>query len=234
MAKKIRSKRYQQAAKVVDPNKRYSVEEAFDVLAKFPKTKFDETVNVAVKLNVDPKKADQNLRGAISLPHGIGKAARVIAFVEGDLAEKATAAGAIAVGGAELAKKIEDGWLDFDKAIAHPSQMRHVGKLGKVLGPKNLMPTPKAGTVTEDVVTAVKEFAGGRLEYRTDAGGNIHVGIGKRSFDKQKLSENLNHLLSHINGLRPQTVKGNFVQRVSVAGTMTPGINIHVVEAQQA
>lgn len=234
MAKKIRSKRYQQAAKAVDSDKRYSVEEAFDVLSRFPKTKFDETVNVAVKLNVDPKKADQNLRGAISLPHGIGKAARVIAFVEGDLAEKAKAAGAVAVGGAELAKKIEDGWLEFDKAIAHPSQMRHVGKLGKVLGPKNLMPTPKAGTVTEDVVTAVKEFSGGRLEFRTDAGGNIHVGIGKRSFDKKKLSENLHHLLNHISALRPQTVKGNFVQRVSVAGTMTPGINILVVEAQQA
>ncbi len=232
MALKIRSKRYQQAAKVVDVNKRYTIEETFDVLAKFPKTKFDETVNVAVKLNVDPRKADQNLRGAISLPHGIGKSARVIAFVEGDLAEKALAAGAIAVGGAELAKKIEDGWLEFDKAIAHPSQMRHVGKLGKVLGPKNLMPTPKAGTVTEDIVTAVKEFAGGRLEYRTDAGGNIHVGIGKRSFEKGKLGDNLRHLLQHITNLRPTSVKGNFVERVSVAGTMTPGINV-VVESQQ-
>jgi large subunit ribosomal protein L1 len=235
MANKIRSKRYKEAAKVVDPNKRYSVEEAFEVLAKFPKTKFDETVNVAVKLNVDPKKADQNLRGAISFPHGVGKTARVIAFVEGEQAEAAKAAGAIAVGGAELAKKIEDGWLDFDKAIAHPGQMRHVGKLGKVLGPKNLMPTPKAGTVTEDIVAAVKAFAGGRLEYRTDAGGNIHVAIGKRSFAKDKLGENLKHLLTHIGGLRPQSVKGNFVERVSVAGSMTPGINIALAaEAQQA
>lgn len=232
MTIKVRSKRYREATKVVDPNKRYTVEEAFEVLAKFPKTKFDEAVNVAVKLNVDPKKADQNLRGAISFPHGIGKAARVIAFVEGDLAEKAKAAGAIAVGGADLAKKIEEGWLDFDKAVAHPSQMRHVGKLGKVLGPKNLMPTPKAGTVTEDIVTAVKEFAGGRLEYRTDAGGNIHIIIGKRSFSKEKLGDNLKHLLAHINNLRPQSVKGNFVERVSVAGTMTPGINLVVAEAQ--
>ncbi|MCC6465438.1 MAG: 50S ribosomal protein L1 [Planctomycetes bacterium] len=231
MAKVKRSKRYREAAKAVDAGKRYSLDEAFVVLAKFPKAKFDETVNVAVKLNVDPKKADQNLRGAISLPHGTGKSARVIVFVEGDQADKCKTAGAVAVGGAELAKKIEDGWLDFDKAIAHPSQMRHVGKLGKILGPKNLMPTPKAGTVTEDVVTAVKEFAGGKLEFRTDAGGNVHLSVGKRSFTAGKLAENLRHVLQHLQGLRPTTVKGHFIERVSVAGSMTPGINVAVEAA---
>ncbi|MBX3459572.1 MAG: 50S ribosomal protein L1 [Planctomycetes bacterium] len=228
MAKKFRSKKYKQAAKSVEVGRRYSPAEAVAVLAKFPKVKFDETVNLAVKLNVDPRKADQNLRGALSLPHGVGKSQRVIAFVEGDAAEQALAAGAVAVGGAELAKRVEEGWLDFDKAIAHPSQMRHVGRLGKVLGPKGLMPTPKAGTVTEDVVAAVKEFAAGKLEFRTDAGGNIHMPLGKRSFSNDKLLDNLNHVLEHIKGLRPAAVKGAYISKVSLSGTMTPGVHVAV------
>jgi large subunit ribosomal protein L1 len=224
--KKIRSKRYREAAKQVEEGRRYSVEDAVAVLAKFPKTKFDETVNLAVKLNVDPRQADQNLRGAISLPHGVGKSQRVIAFVEGDAAEQALAAGAVAVGGAELAKRIEGGWMEFDKAIAHPSQMRHVGKLGKVLGPKGLMPTPKAGTVTEDVVSAVKEFAAGKLEFRTDAGGNIHMPVGKRSFSNDKLADNLRAALDHLKSLKPAAVKGVYMARVSLSGTMTPGVHL--------
>jgi large subunit ribosomal protein L1 len=228
MGRKFRSKRYRDAAKKVEHGRKYPIDEAFSVLAGFPKAKFDETVNLAVKLNVDPRKADQNLRGAISLPHGIGKQQRVVAFCEGELAEQATAAGAVAVGGAELAKRIEDGWLEFDKAIAHPSQMRHVGKLGKVLGPKGLMPTPKAGTVTEDVVGAVQEFAAGKLEFRTDSGGNIHLPLGKRSFTNEKLVDNLQHILNHIKAIRPNAVKGVYIQRVSLSGTMTPGVHVSV------
>jgi large subunit ribosomal protein L1 len=228
MSKKFRSKRYRNAAKNVEHGRRYPVDEALKILSDFPKAKFDETVNLAVKLNVDPRKADQNLRGALSLPHGTGKQLRVIAFCEGDLAEEAKAAGAIEVGGAELAKKIEDGWLDFDKAVAHPSQMRNVGKLGKVLGPKGLMPTPKAGTVTENVVEAVKEFAAGKLEFRTDSGGNIHLPLGKRSFSNDKLSDNLQHVLNHLKAIRPSAVKGVYIQRASLSGTMTPGVHIAV------
>ncbi len=228
MANKFRSKKYREGSKLVELGRRYSIEEAIEILAKFPKTKFDETVNLAVKLNVDPRKAEQNLRGAISLPHGVGKAQRVVAFVEGDAAEKALAAGAVAVGGAELAKRIEEGWMEFDKAIAHPSQMRHVGRLGKVLGPKGLMPTPKAGTVTEDVVSAVKEFAAGKLEFRTDAGGNIHMPLGKRSFSNAKLLDNLKHVLDHLKVLRPSAVKGAYIEKVSLSGTMTPGVHVAV------
>ena len=179
---------------------------------------------------IDPRKADQNLRGAISLPHGIGKSKRVICFAEGDLAKKAKAAGAIEVGSAELVKKIEGGWLDFDVAIAHPSQMRHVGKLGRVLGPKGLMPTPKAGTVTEDVEKAVKEFVAGKLEFRTDPAGNIHVPVGKRSFSDAKLLENAVFLIDHLKSIRPAAVKGGYIQNVSVSGTMTPGVTV-VVES---
>lgn len=226
MKERKRSKRYKESAKSVDPLKKYTVEEAVACLADFKKTKFDETVRVAIKLNVDPKKADQNLRGAVSLPHGLGRTMKVICFAEGSDADKAKAAGAIEVGSAELAKKIEGGWMDFDIAIAHPNQMRHVGKLGKVLGPQGKMPTPKAGTVTEDVASAVKEFVAGKVEYRTDAGGNLHVPIGRRSFAKDKIADNLRHLITHVQGLRPSTVKGHFIQRVSLSGSMTPGVNI--------
>jgi large subunit ribosomal protein L1 len=228
MGKKFRSRRYRDAAKKVEEGKRYPIDEAFEVLSSFPKAKFDETVNVAVKLNIDPRQADQNLRGSISLPHGTGKQARVIAFVEGDQADEAKAAGAIEAGGEELAKKIQEGWMDFDKAVAHPNQMRHVGKLGKVLGPKGLMPTPKAGTVTEDVVQAVKDFSAGKLEFRTDPAGNIHMPVGKRSFESKKLAENLSHVLSHLKTLRPQAVKGLYIEKVSVSGTMTPGVHVAV------
>jgi large subunit ribosomal protein L1 len=233
MAIKVRSKRYKESAKKVEQGRRYALDEAVGILAGFPKAKFDETVNLAIKLGVDPRKAEQNLRGALSLPHGVGKAQRVIAFVEGDAAELAVAAGAVAVGGEDLAKRIEGGWMEFDKAIAHPSQMRHVGKLGKVLGPKGLMPTPKAGTVTEDVVSAVKEFTAGKLEFRTDSGGNIHMPIGKRSFSNDKLGANLEHVLNHLRSLKPTAVKGNYIEKVSVSGTMTPGVLVAVDQAGQ-
>ena len=231
MGKKFRSKKYREAVKKVDGGKRYAAGEAFDLLAGFPKAKFDETVNLAVKLNIDPRKADQNLRGAIALPHGTGKQKRVIAFCEGELADQAREAGAVEAGGEELAKKVAEGWLDFDQAVAHPSQMRHVGKLGKVLGPKGLMPTPKAGTVTEDVVNAVREFAAGKLEFRTDPGGNIHVPLGKRSFSSDKLSANLEHVLNHLKSLKPTAVKGNYIEKVSISGTMTPGVLVAIEQS---
>lgn len=228
MGKKFRSKKYRESVKKVDGGKRYPSEEALDLLASFPKAKFDETVNIAVKLNIDPRKAEQNLRGAIALPHGTGKQARVIAFCEGELAEQAREAGAIEVGGAELAKKVEEGWFDFDKAVAHPSQMRHVGKLGKVLGPKGLMPTPKAGTVTEDVVSAVREFSAGKLEFRTDPGGNIHLPLGKRSFDNTKLNDNLQFVLTHLKTIKPVAVKGIYIEKICLSGTMTPGVFVAI------
>jgi large subunit ribosomal protein L1 len=228
MRERKRSKRYKDAVKGVTPGQRYAVEEAVKILAGFPKAKFDETVNLAIKLNVDPKKAEQNLRGAVSLPHGLGKTMRVIAFAEGKDAEAATKAGAIKVGAAELAKEIEAGFLDFDVAIAHPNQMRNVGRLGKILGPKNLMPTPKAGTVTENVEQAVKEFVAGKVEYRTDAGGNIHCPIGKRSFANNKLADNIKHIMSHVQSLRPSTVKGLFIERASLAATMSPGVSLQI------
>lgn len=233
MKERKRSKRYRDAAKGVTPGQRYPIEEAVKILAGFPKAKFDETVNLAIKLNVDPKKAEQNLRGAVSLPHGLGKTMRVIAFAEGKDAEAALKAGAIKAGGAELAKEIEGGFLDFDVAIAHPNQMRNVGRLGKILGPKNLMPTPKAGTVTENVEQAVKEFVAGKVEYRTDAGGNIHCPIGKRSFAGGKLADNIKHILNHVQSLRPSTVKGIFVERATVAATMSPGVAL-MIEQQVA
>lgn len=228
MANKKRSKRYQEAAKLVQAEKRYTPDEAFALMDKFPKAKFNETVNAAVKLNIDPRKADQNLRGALSLPHGIGKTLRVICFAEGDDADKAKNAGAMEVGSEELAKKIEGGWMDFDVAIAHPNQMRHVGRLGKVLGPQGKMPTPKAGTVTPDVETAVREFCAGKVEFRTDPAGNIHMPIGKRSFDNDKLTGNLRHLVAHLKTMKPSAVKGIYIQGVSVAATMSPGIQVAV------
>jgi len=228
MKERKRSKRYREGVKGLTPGQRFPADEAVKILSGLPKAKFDETVNLAIKLNVDPKKAEQNLRGAVSLPHGLGRSMRVIAFAEGKDAEAALKAGALKAGGAELAKEIEGGWLEFDVAIAHPSQMRNVGRLGKILGPKNLMPTPKAGTVTENVEQAVKEFVAGKVEYRTDAGGNIHVPIGKRSFAASKLSDNLKHIVSHVQSLRPSTVKGNFIERISLAATMSPGVGVQV------
>ncbi len=188
--------------------------------------KIDQTVEIVVHLGIDPKHADQMVRGAMSLPKGIGKSRKVIAFCEGDTAEAAKAAGAIEVGVEELVKKIQDGWLDFDVAIAHPSMMGKVGKLGRVLGPQGKMPTPKAGTVTPDVETAVKEFTAGRLEYRNDDGGNIHLPIGKVSFSVEDLKENAEAVLSHIKKVKPAAAKGQYVKRVCVSATRTPSVMI--------
>jgi large subunit ribosomal protein L1 len=181
---------------------------------------------VVANLGIDPKQADQALRGSISMPKGIGRSSRVVAFCNTDLAEKATEAGAIEAGGEELVKKISDGWADFDVAIASPDMMRFVGRLGKVLGPKGLMPSPKAGTVTPDVITAVKEFAAGKQEYRNDDGGNIHIVVGRMSFAEGDLVENLQFFIDTVERIRPAATKGLYVKKIVISGTMTPGVEI--------
>ena len=205
---------------------------AIAALKKFKGPKFDQTVNVCVLLNVDTKQADQNLRGAISLPKGIGKTKRVVAFCQSDVAPKALAAGAVKAGGEDLVSEIEKGWMDFDVAVASPDMMRIVSKLGKVLGPKGLMPSPKAGTVTANVPDAVKEYSAGKVEYRTDTGGNIHAVIGKISFPEASLVENLEHFIAAIEKTRPATVKGVFIRKITVSGTMTPGVQVKYVSAE--
>ncbi len=186
----------------------------------------DQTVELVMHLGIDPRQADQMLRGAISLPKGIGKSRRVIAFCEGPAAEEAKAAGAVEVGGEELVKKIADGWMDFDVAVAHPSMMGKVGKLGRILGPTGKMPSPKAGTVTPNVGQAVSEFAAGRIEFRNDSGGNIHLPVGKTSFPDADLKENIEAAIDHFTKLKPSSSKGTYFKRVSLAATQTPSVTI--------
>ncbi len=189
---------------------------------------FDQTVELVVHLGIDPKQADQALRGSMSLPKGIGKTKAVIAFCEGELAEKAKAAGAVEVGVEDLVEKISKGWMDFDVAVAHPSTMGKVGKLGRTLGPTGKMPSPKSGTVTPDIETAIKEFAAGKLEYRNDNGGNLHLPVGKASFSAADLKENIEAFLAHVQKIKPSTSKGTYLKKVSLSGTMTPGVEIAV------
>jgi large subunit ribosomal protein L1 len=202
--------------------------EAIAALRKFKAPKFDQTVNVCFHLGIDPKAADQALRGSIALPHGIGKSARVIAFCGSDKVAAAKAAGAVEAGADELVAKIEGGWMDFDVAVANPDMMRVVSKLGKVLGPKGLMPSPKAGTVTPNVPEAVKEYAAGKQEYRNDDAGNIHGVIGKMSFSDDKLVDNLNAFVQAILKAKPNTAKGTYVKKCVVAGCMSPGVPVAV------
>jgi large subunit ribosomal protein L1 len=223
-----RSKRYENAVKDIDLNKNYEVDEAVKLLQDRSKVKFNESFELAIKLNIDPKHADQMVRGTFSLPKGTGKKVRVIAFAEGAMAEEALAAGAIEVGSDELAKKIEGGWTDFDVAVAHPSMMRVVGKLGRVLGPQGKMPSPKSGTVTPEVAQAVTDFQGGKIEYRNDQFGNIHVLVGKVSFKSEDLSENVQAMLEHIESVRPQAVKGIYLSKAVLTTTMGPGIRLAV------
>jgi len=205
-----------------------SIQNAVKLLKTFPTTKFDQTVEVAIHLSIDPRQADQQLRGSVSMPKGVGRSARVICFCGTDKVDAAKAAGAIEAGSDELVKKIEDGWLDFDVAVASPDMMRFVGKLGRQLGPKGLMPSPKAGTVTPDFETAVAEFAAGKVEYRNDDGGNIHCIVGKMSFSEEDLIENLNFFVNLVSKARPAAVKGEYIKNCSISGTMTPSIKIAV------
>lgn len=227
------SKRFRQAASQVDRSRLYNTVEAFELLLSLNKPKFNEAVECVVRLGIDPKKTDQLVRGAVSLPHGIGKEIRVVVFAEGEKAEQAKAAGADEVGSADLAKKIEGGWLDFDVAIASPDMMKYVGKLGRVLGPQGKMPSPKAGTVTMDVGTAVSEFKAGKVEFRTDAGANVHAAIGRRNFTAEQLAENAAAFVTHLRSLKPAQAKGLFIQKVVVSSTMGPGIRLSLAEEAQ-
>jgi large subunit ribosomal protein L1 len=198
--------------------------EAVKALRAFKAPKFDQTVNVVVNLGIDPKAADQALRGSIAMPHGIGRSARVVCFCQSDKVAAAKAAGAIEAGGEELVAKIEGGWMEFDVAVASPDMMRVVSKLGKVLGPKGLMPSPKAGTVTPDVAAAVKEYGAGKQEYRNDDGGNIHCVIGKMSFQDEQLVANLSHFIATIEKARPASVKGTYLKKCVISASMSPGV----------
>lgn len=211
-----------------DGHQLYSLADALELLGTFPKPKFDETVELCVRLGIDPKKSDQMVRGSVSLPNGLGKERTIAVFAEGEHAEAAEAAGADIVGAADLAKRVQDGFMDFDVCIAHPSMMRHVGKLGKILGPQGKMPSPKSGTVAEDVGRAVREFKAGKVEFRADSGGNVHVPVGKRSFASDDLASNIQHFLDHLRTLKPAAVKGTYVKKVSVSATMSPGITVEV------
>lgn len=223
-----RSKRYKKAAEkaVTAP---VAVDAAVTAVKAFPATKFDQSVELIFSLGIDPKQADQMIRGSVSLPHGIGKSKRVIAFCPPHLVDAAKAAGAVEAGGQELVTKIEkENFTDFDVAVATPDMMRFVGRLGKVLGPKGLMPSPKAGTVTADVGTAVREYAAGKIEFRNDSGGNVHAVVGKVSFDNQKLVDNINSLIGTVRKLKPQTSKGAYFKKVVVKATMTPAVELTV------
>jgi large subunit ribosomal protein L1 len=204
------------------------IPDAVKVLKSMKGPKFDQTIDVCVNLGIDPKQADQQLRGAISFPKGVGKTARVICFCQTDKVAAAKAAGAIEAGADDLVEKITGGWLDFDVAVASPDMMRVVSKLGKLLGPKGLMPSPKAGTVTPDVVTAVKEYSAGKVEYRTDDGGNIHCIIGKMSFSPDDLAANLSHFIHTIEKVKPASSKGTYIKKCVISGTMTPGVQVAV------
>ena len=220
---RTRSRRYRDAEDRVDRGRVYEPMEALTLLKELPGTKFDESVEVAVKLGIDPRKSDQLVRGAVSLPKGLGKEVRVIVFAEGDKAEAASEAGADEVGSAELAERIQGGWMDFDVVIASPDMMKHVGKLGRLLGPQGKMPSPKSGTVTPDVAGAVGEFKAGKVEFRNDSGGNVHAPVGKKSFPVEDLEENLRAFLDHLIGMRPASVKGVFMRKISISTTMGPG-----------
>lgn len=223
-------KKYNEASKKIDADKRFTIEEACSTVAELAFAKFDETVDVAARLGVNPKHADQMIRSSVSLPHGTGKSVRVIVFAKGDRAVEATQAGADEVGAEDLVEKVQGGWLDFDSAIATPDMMGLVGRLGRVLGPRGLMPNPKVGTVTMDVVKAVTELKAGRIEFRTDKTGIIHAPIGKVSFGKDKLRENLVTLLETLQRLKPSTAKGKYWKSVTISSSMGPGVRLDTAD----
>jgi len=225
-------KKYQESAKLVDRNALYTSTEALDLAVKTSKAKFDETIELAVRLGVDPRHADQQVRGAVVLPHGTGKTVRVLVFAKGDKAKEAEAAGAEYVGAEELAQKIQSqNWFDFDVVVATPDMMGVVGRLGRILGPKGLMPNPKSGTVTFDVAKAINEIKAGKVEYRVDKTAIIHVPVGKASFGVEKLGENFRALMEAIIKAKPAAVKGQYIKSISVSSTMGPGAKINPVKA---
>ncbi|WP_312889269.1 50S ribosomal protein L1 [Desertibacillus haloalkaliphilus] len=229
LAKK--GKKYQDAVKLVDRETQYQIEEAIELVKKTATASFDETVEVAVRLGVDPKKADQQIRGAVVLPNGTGKTQRVLVFAKGEKAKEAEEAGADYVGDEDYINKINQGWFEFDVIVATPDMMGQVGKLGRVLGPKGLMPNPKTGTVTFEVEKAVNEIKAGKVEYRVDKAGNIHAPIGKVSFDTDKLVENFNTIIDTLVKAKPAAAKGTYMKNIAVASTMGPGLKINVASA---
>src|ERR687895_1907803 len=219
-------KRYKEARGQIDRERLYPPAEAIRILKEFPQAKFDETVEVHFSLGLNVRHADQQLRGTLMLPHGTGKSMRVAVFAEGDKAREAEEAGADVVGSADLAKRVEEGFTEFDVAIATPDQMGNVGKLGRILGPRGLMPNPKTGTVTFDIAKAVQDAKGGKLEYRTDRGANVHVSIGRRSFDQRRLLENYATLVEEIVRAKPPAAKGRYIRQITLTTTMGPGLRV--------
>jgi len=230
MARK--SKRYVESAQKLDRDKRYTLEEAIELLRGLPRTKFDESVDIAVRLGVNPKHADQMVRGAVSLPHGTGKTVRVAVFAKGEKEKEAIDAGADVVGGDDLVEKIQGGWLEFDLTIATPDMMGQVGRLGKVLGPRGLMPNPKVGTVTFDVGKAVKEAKAGRIEFRVEKAGIVHCPVGRASFEPDKLKGNVLSLIEVLLKARPAAAKGTYIRSIALSTTMVPGIKLDTLAVQ--
>ena len=223
-------KKYQDAAKLLE-DKTYDAAEAVEIVKKTATAKFDETIEVAVRLGVDPKYADQQVRGAVVLPHGTGKTKRVLVFAKGEKVNEAEAAGADFVGSDEIVTKIQGGWCDFDVAVATPDMMGTVGRLGKILGPRGLMPNPKLGTVTMDLTRAINEIKAGKIEYRTDKAGNIHAPIGKASFDADKLLANLQTLIDTLIKVKPAAAKGQYMRSVTLSATMGPGVQVNPLKS---
>lgn len=223
------SKRYRAARASVDRTRRYPLTEAIEVVQRNASAKFDETVEVHMRLGVDPRKGDQQVRGSVVLPHGLGgKARTVLVFAEGEKADEAREAGADFVGSADLAEKIQGGWTDFDIAVAEPSMMRHVGRLGRILGPQGKMPSPKAGTVTPDVAGAVRAYKAGKVEYRVDSGANVHAPVGRASFSTEQLEENVRAFVNSVMAARPPAAKGLYVRKASLTSTMGPGLQLDI------
>jgi len=219
-----RSKRYQQAAELVEEDKQYALQDAVELIKKFPAPKFDPTVTLSFKLGIDPRKSDQMVRGSVALPHGTGKSVRVVVFASGDAAKAAEDAGADEVGMADLIKKIQEGYTDFDAAIATPDAMLEVRKIARVLGPRGLMPNPKTGTVTEDTAAAVTAVKAGRIDYKLDKNGNVSAAIGKASFSEEQLAANSTSLIDSVVKAKPATAKGNYIENVTLSASMCPGV----------
>ena len=227
-------KKYREAASLVEPERRYTIEEACELMPRVSISKFDATVELHLRLGVDPRHADQLVRGTVVLPHGTGRSSRVIVFAQGEKAQEALRAGADEVGGEDLVKRIDDGWFDFDVAIAAPDMMGMVGRLGKKLGPRGLMPNPKSGTVTFDIERAVGEIKSGRIEFKVDRAGIVHVPVGKVSFSREQLEGNVVALVDAINRAKPSGVKGTFMRTLTIAPTMGPGLRIDIPSALAA
>ncbi|MBN1256059.1 MAG: 50S ribosomal protein L1 [Deltaproteobacteria bacterium] len=219
-------KKYHEAKSKIDRNKRYTLEEALHILPETSYVRFDESIDIAIRLGVDPKKPDQMVRGTVALPHGTGKEVRVLVFAQGEKEKEAREAGTDYVGGEDLIEKISQGWLEFDKAIATPDMMKVVSKVGKILGPRGLMPNPKVGTVTFEVGKAVQDVKSGRVEFKVDKAGNLHVSVGKVSFGQEKLKENILTLVDSVIKAKPASSKGTYVKGIAVSATMGPGIKI--------